>query len=121
MLQSNATLTQVASQGADSYDAPAEGGTKWSGTVAAYLERKNVRVNTGAGSEIQRQWTVYLPASLIVDWQIGDVLTLTVAPRGYMPSAATYNVPVQSIAVNDEPDMPDDVCVVALVVEPASA
>lgn len=120
MLQTNATLTKVAWKGVGDYDTPAEEITKWEGIEACYLESKTERITTSEGSELQRTWVVYLPVSFPVQFNTGDELTLASAPRGYLPPSTTVTVPVQAVDVRDEPDMPDDVCTVALTVEPAS-
>lgn len=121
MLTSNAKLLSVTTPSGDNYDAEGASTIKWEGVIDCYLEQKIVRVSVSGTSEQQRQWTVHVPVSLDVPFAVGDLLSVRYAPRGYMPTAVTYSVPVQDIAVFDQPDMPDDVCTVALTVEPSAA
>lgn len=120
MLQSNALLKQVVSRGLDGYDEDASAAPKWQGSTEAYLVQKTARVTTGEGSEPERRWTIYVPVSLNIAWAIDDEVTIEWKSRGYMVGGSTVTVPIISIDVRDDPEMPDDVCTVALTVEPAA-
>jgi hypothetical protein len=113
-------MTIVQAQGEDDYDTLDTGAIKWEGSEAVYLEQKTVRTNNGQGSELQRRWTIYTRVSLDIPFIVGDLITISSAPRGYLPGGVAATVPIQSVDIRDSPDMPDEVCSIALIVEPAA-
>jgi hypothetical protein len=85
MLQTNATMTKVVWRGVGDYDTPAQEAARWEGIEDCYLASRTERVNTGQGSELRRVWIIYVRSSFPLQFQIGDQITLSHAPRGYMP------------------------------------
>lgn len=81
----NARLTLVRAGGqAEDYDrAAAAGADKWKGTAGVYLSERRERIEAAGTSSVIVTRSVVAPGALPVDWQEGDVLTLT--PDGESP------------------------------------